>query len=144
MYYGIKVVKSPDRDVFVVTCRDLPECTYEDPTLEGAVTAAAQCVPGVMELLYRQKRRAIPLPSPLQDGETPVYIPARVQAKILLWNYMVENRYRVADIARMNNITQTQAQRYVDLSKDKASIEAIEEAMSKLGFRLSLTLEKEP
>ena len=57
---------------------------------------------------------------------------------------MVENRYRVADIARMNNITQTQAQRYVDLSKDKASIEAIEEAMSKLGFRLSLTLEKEP
>ena len=51
MYYGIKVVKSPDRDVFVVTCRDLPECTYEDPTLEGAVTAAAQCVPGVMELL---------------------------------------------------------------------------------------------
>ena len=28
MYYGIKVVKSPDRDVFVVTCRDLPECTY--------------------------------------------------------------------------------------------------------------------
>ena len=109
MYYGIKVVKSPDRDVFVVTCRDLPECTYEDPTLEGAVTAAA-----------------------------------RVQAKILFWNYMVENRYRVADIARMNNITQTQAQRYVDLSKDKASIEAIEEAMSKLGFRLSLTLEKEP
>ena len=144
MYYGIKVVKSPDRDVFVVTCRDLPGCTYEDPTLEGAVTAAAQCVPGVMELLYRQKRRAIPLPSPLQDGETPVYIPARVQAKILFWNYMVENRYRVADIARMNNITQTQAQRYVDLSKDKASIEAIEEAMSKLGFRLSLTLEKEP
>ena len=144
MYYGIKVVKSPDRDVFVVPCRDLPECTYEDPTLEGAVTAAAQCVPGVMELLYRQKRRAIPLPSPLQDGETPVYIPARVQAKILFWNYMVENRYRVADIARMNNITQTQAQRYVDLSKDKASIEAIEEAMSKLGFRLSLTLEKEP
>ena len=68
MYYGIKVVKSPDRDVFVVTCRDLPECTYEDPTLEGAVTAAAQCVPGVMELLYRQKRRAIPLPSPLQDA----------------------------------------------------------------------------
>ena len=57
---------------------------------------------------------------------------------------MVENRYRVADIARMNNITQTQAQRYVDLSKDKASIEAIEEAMSKLGFRLLLTLEKEP
>ena len=57
---------------------------------------------------------------------------------------MGENRYRVADIARMNNITQTQAQRYVDLSKDKASIEAIEEAMSKLGFRLSLTLEKEP
>ena len=144
MYYGIKVVKSPDRDVFVVTCRGLPEGTYEDPTLEGAVTAAAQCVPGVMELLYRQKRRAIPLPSPLQDGETPVYIPARVQAKILFWNYMVENRYRVADIARMNNITQTQAQRYVDLSKDKASIEAIEEAMSKLGFRLSLTLEKEP
>ena len=67
-----------------------------------------------------------------------------MQAKILFWNYMVENRYRVADIARMNNITQTQAQRYVDLSKDKASIEAIEEAMSKLGFRLSLTLEKEP
>ena len=80
----------------------------------------------------------------IQDGEAPVYIPARVQAKILFWNYMVENRYRVADIARMNNITQTQAQRYVDLSKDKASIEAIEEAMSKLGFRLLLTLEKEP
>ena len=82
------------------------------------------------------------LPSPITEGDFPIRVPTRVQAKILLWNYMVNNRYRVADMARMLEVSQTQAQRLVDLTKDGASMEALDDAMDLLGMAFPLTTEK--
>ncbi len=55
---------------------------------------------------------------------------------------MVNNRYRVADMARMLEVSQTQAQRLVDLTKDGASMEALDDAMDLLGMAFTLTTEK--
>lgn len=55
---------------------------------------------------------------------------------------MVNNRYRVADMARMLKVSQTQAQRLVDLTKDGASMEALDDAFDMLGMAFTLTTEK--
>ena len=72
-----------------------------------------------------------------------VYLPVRVQAKIILWNYMLKNRWRLSDLARLLGVTQTQAQRLVDLDRDLASMEAIEDAFRAIGGAFSLS-EKNP
>ena len=93
MFYGLKT-EVVDGEV-LCTCRDIPECVYDAPDEKLAV----QAFPAALELFYRRKRAIIPLPSPLQVGEIPIRVPTRVQGKILLWNYMIENRYRLSDLS---------------------------------------------
>ena len=50
-------------------------------------------------------------------------------------------RYRVADMAKMLKVSQTQAQRLVDLTKDGAGMEAIDDAMDLLGLAFVLPTE---
>ncbi|BBF23865.1 antitoxin HicB [Sutterella megalosphaeroides] len=140
MFYGLKT-EVVDGKV-MCTCRDIPECVYDAPTVEEGEKFAAQAFPAALELFYRRKRAIIPLPSPLQEGEIPIRVPTRVQGKILLWNYMIENRYRLSDLSRLLNISATQVQRFVDLSKDGASMEAIDDALDVLGAHFTLTLQK--
>ena len=70
-------------------------------------------------------------------------LPVRVQAKIILWYYMLRNRWRIADLAKELAITQSQAQRLVDFDRDLASMESIEEAFMAIGGSFSLE-EKNP
>ena len=138
MFYPIKVSKT-DNGRFVVTARDVPECIYSDKTEEAALKSAQEMVPGVLELYYRRKKKAFPLPSQMEPGEIPVYVPARIQAKIAFWNFLVGKGMKLADAARALEQPQARVQCMVDLSKDKASIEAIEEALEKLGGEFNLT-----
>ena len=141
MFYGLHV-KPLDNGKFEASSPDLPECVCDADSIDEATELATEMMPGAMELFYRQKRRAIPLPTPIAEDDYPIRVPTRVQAKILLWNYMVNNRYRVADMARMLKVSQTQAQRLVDLTKDGASMEALDDAFDMLGMAFTLTTEK--
>lgn len=141
MFYGISIHQLPNGK-FEVSATDIPECVFQANSIEEAQDLACNNIPGCMELFYRKKKRAIPLPSPVSDEDFPIRVPTRVQGKILLWNYMVNNRYRLADLARLLDVTQTQAQRLVDLSKDGASMEAIDDALDVLGMAFTLTIEK--
>ena len=68
-------------------------------------------------------------------------MPAKVQAKILLWNYMVSEGLRITDVAKKLEISFTAASRLVDLVNDVASVDAVEAAMLKLGKSFTLTVE---
>lgn len=140
MFYGLTLKKVDNG--FEVSCRDLPECVYKASTKEEAMNLAGQMVPGTMILFYRKKRDSIPLPSPLQPGEIPIYVPLKLQAKILFWNYMVENRYRIADVAKELGVAHSEAARLVNLEKDVASIDAIENALRKIGGSFDLSVSK--
>lgn len=141
MFYGISIFKL-ESGKYGVSCPDIPECSFEANDIEEAQDLACNNIPAAMEIFYRKKRRPIPLPSQIAEGDFPIRVPTRVQAKILLWNHMVNNRYRVADIARMLGVSQTQAQRLVDMTKDGASMEALDDAMDLLGMAFNLTTEE--
>ncbi len=141
MFYPIRISKT-DSGRFVVMARDIPECVYSDKTEEAALQNAQEMVPGALELYYRRKKKAFPLPDgSLQDGEIPVRVPLKVQAKMLLWNFICSKSMTLAEVSRQLDLQQTQVQRLVDISKDGASIDAIEAALEKLGGAFTLTQE---
>ncbi|MBQ9240810.1 MAG: hypothetical protein IJ164_05675 [Duodenibacillus sp.] len=51
----------------------------------------------------------------------------------MLWNYMIANRYRISDVARILSMPASQVQRMVDVDKDGASVDAIEKALNAIG-----------
>ncbi len=140
MIYGVQISEQPSGK-WRISCRDIPELDIEEGTREAAETYAAEAIPGAMVLFYRQKRKAIPLPSKPQKGEILGYVPVKVQAKILFWNFMIDNKLRIADVARKLEISHSEAARFVDLTRDSASVDAIEAAGRKLGMNLNLSYE---
>lgn len=140
MFYPIQITKTPDG--FRAASRDIPEFDFTEKTLEELQKTTQDGLPSVMVLCYRRKRKAIPMPSAPEPGESLVYVPVKLQAKILFWNYLVTNRYRIADLARELGVAHSEAGRLVNLEKDMASIDAIERALRKLGGSFSLTISK--
>lgn len=138
MIYGLKVSARED-GTWRVTCRDIPECEFIENSQEEAETSARDMLPGAMVLYYRRKKKAIPLPTVPQQGELLARVPVKVQAKILFWNYMVENGLKITDVAHRLSISHTEASRLVDLTRDSASVDAVESAAEKLGLQFTLT-----
>ncbi len=138
MFYGVKLTQTESG--FELSCKDMPEYVSEFATEQEARDAIGEFLPGLMIKAYRRKRLAIPLPSPVQEGELQVHIPVKAQAKILFWNFMVAKNYRVADVARIIGCSHVMASRLVDMSKDLASVDAIESALRKLGGSFDLTI----
>ncbi len=126
MIYGIRI--TPTKTGFEVTCRDIPECIYEAKDEAQAQELAQEILPGALVLFYRKKRKAFPMPSQLQADEIPVFVPLKVQAKMLFWNFMQHNDYRIIDVAKKLGITHAEASRLVDITRDSASIDTIEQA----------------
>ncbi len=140
MRYGIKITKNGEG--VTVTCRDLPECAYDAKDEAEAIKLASGAIPAAMVLFYKKKKLAIPLPAPVEDSEAIAYIPTRIQAKILLWNYMIENRYRPSDLAKALGVTPQRVQRLTDLTGDSASMEALDEALRSIGASFDLSVSK--
>lgn len=141
MIYGIRILEIAPGE-YLTTCRDLPECTYTSHSAEEALADAAKAVPGSIELFYRQRKKAIPLPTPMEENETPLFIPLRVQAKILLWNTIVAKGMSLTEFAKVIGSSPSQAQRLVDFSKS-ASPESIEQALAQLGYLFDVSITKE-
>ena len=142
MLYGIRIAQTEDGK-YVTTCRDLPECIFASSSEEEAISDATKCIPGTIELFYRQKKRVIPLPTNLSENELPVYLPLKVQAKILLWNTIIDRGMNMTKFAAAIGVSPSQAQRLVDFSKT-ASIESIESALDALGMQFMLSVSRCP
>lgn len=138
MIYGIRIERLANGQ-FVTTSRDVPELTFISDDEDKAYMASADIFPACFELHYRQQKKPMPLPSPIQEGEMAVFVPVRVQARILLWNTVVERGLNMKKFAKTIGVSASQAQRLVDFTKN-ASIENIEHALSKLGRTFELTV----
>ena len=144
MLYFFKSYKTEDGQ-FEARCDDIPgvvfgpnetiEALYENLS-EGALLYSLQ--EG-----FRRRRKAIPLPKSTK-GDVVVYVPVRAQAKILLWNTLVGKGTKLADLSRALGVSASQTQKLVDLTKDLASMEAIEKALIAIGGTFDLTVAIKP
>jgi len=140
MHYRVNLRDLPNGSV-EATCPDIPAFFTVQPSRPEALDFVRENLASALQT-YRKKHEPIPVTSD-RSATCLVYLPVRVQAKIILWNYMLKNRWRLSDLARLLGVTQTQAQRLVNLDRDLASMEAIEDAFRAIGGAFSLS-EKNP
>ena len=138
MRYRINYHRLPNGSI-EASCPDIPEFFCVQPSVEKARVEILRAFPSAMHKFYRKKHLAVPLPGTGKSDDR-VALPVRIQAKILLWNLMLAERWRLADIARKLGVAQAQAQRLVDLDRDLASMEAIEEALDAMGAEFTLRI----
>lgn len=106
-------------------------------------TAALHAAGAVLEQAlgdYFTRRQPIPLPSRRQRGQSCVALPALETAKVLLWNEMLTQKVRKADLARMLNVYTPQVDRLFDLDHS-SKIEFVEQAARALGKTLVVNLQ---
>lgn len=134
----------PDREDggFVVTSPIVPELITQGDTREEAIEMARDAMLAALQG-YMHQRKAFPIPSkaPVKDAVT-IRLPELVQAKVLLYNAMVEEEVSNSELARrIGKKSETQVRRMLD-PYTNVSFKDITDAIRSLHLRLFMGLEK--
>lgn len=122
-----------------VTCPDLPDLAAVGKNAQDALAAAME---GIEEQLQdcMQNRQSVPMPSRAAPGQQTVDLPPLVVAKIGLYQAMLNQGLRKADLARRLNVHLPQVDRLLDL-RHKSKLGQVELALKTMGLRIKLTVE---
>jgi len=132
--YPAILEKDPDTGTVMVSFPDLPFAhSVGDDEVEALLNAEAALVTAFE--ICEEKREPIPMPSIAKQGQTLVTLPVIVAGKVALYNAMLSESKRKADMARMLNIAPTLVDRLLSF-RHKSRIEQIETALAVLGKRL--------
>ena len=123
---------------YLVGFLDIPEANSVGDDEDEALLNALDALETAIEI-YIENRCAVPLPSKPRKNQAVVTLPALEASKVLLWNEMLEQKVRKAELARRLKVHMPQVDRLFDL-KHSSKIEFVDEAARALGKRLSLTL----
>ncbi|WP_287030035.1 MULTISPECIES: type II toxin-antitoxin system HicB family antitoxin [Pseudomonas] len=137
--YAIRFEKDDSAPGLAVFCRDLPELNSYGDDEAHALSEALDAIETTLSI-YVDQRRAIPVASPPEAGEHVIHLPAVTVAKIALWNEMMAQGMRKADLRRLLAVSPPQVDRLVDFLHS-SKMDALEDALAKLGKRLVLSVE---
>lgn len=135
--YAIRL-EAGDTPGLAVFCRDLPELNSYGDDVAHALAEAVDAIESTLSL-YVDQRRTIPAASPAEVGEYVVRLPAVTVAKIYLWNAMMEQGLRKADLRSLLSVAPMQVDRLVDFLHT-SKMEAVEVALAKVGKRLEVRI----
>lgn len=129
----------PDSNgTILVGCPDLPEVNSVGDDEQEALLNAQDALESALEI-YFDERRSIPLPSTPHPGQPAVVLPALITAKVLLWNEMLAQDVRKAELAQRLGWRMPQVERLLDL-RHSSRIEQIEAALAQLNRRLDVSV----
>lgn len=134
MKFAARIDGSPGD--YVLTFRDVPEAITGGATLEEVRANALDCLVTAMDF-YFEDRKAVPRPSPAQQGEFLVALPASIATKTLLLNRMLETRTSPAELARKLGTTPQSVNRLVNLHH-ATKIDTLADAINALGADLEI------
>lgn len=139
MSFSYAVSIAPNRDgKSSVSCRDFPDLSVLAPSSSRPMEDALFVLEEMFNL-YVSQRRKIPhatLPTP---GDRLIHLSISTQAKILLWNAMVDANVNRAELGRRLEVSQTVASRLVDFTH-RSKLEHIEKAMRLFDQRFIVAL----
>lgn len=132
--YPAILEKDSETGTVMVSFPDIPFAhSVGDDEAEALLNAEAALVTAFE--ICEEKREAIPMPSIAEPGQALVTLPVIVAGKVALYNAMLSESKRKADMARMLNIAPTLVDRLLSF-RHKSRIEQIETALAVLGKRL--------
>ena len=137
MQYPVTLTHDTDGS-FLVRCRDIPEALATGYSEEEALAEAINGLESAF-MIYISERRAIPLPSKKLKDEYLVRLPVRVSFKVALYNEMLAQDLKKADLARRLNWDQKQVDRLLSL-KHSTKLESLEEAFHVMGREVDVVV----
>ncbi|VVP92306.1 type II toxin-antitoxin system HicB family antitoxin [Pseudomonas fluorescens] len=127
--YAVRFEKD-DAPGLAVFCRDLPQLNSYGDDKEHAIRESISAVYTTLSL-YVDQRWEIPEATPPKDDEYVVPLPAVTVAKIALWNEMIKQGMRKADLCRALGVHQAQGDRLVNFLHT-SKMEQLEAALAAL------------
>ncbi|WP_432780685.1 type II toxin-antitoxin system HicB family antitoxin (plasmid) [Pseudomonas corrugata] len=122
-----------------LSCPDIPEMNASGNTLDEALAEALNGLESALSL-YVEQHRKIPAASTPRDPLMILHLPTLTVAKIMLWNSMIEEGVTHAELARRMGCSLLVGERLSDFLHG-SEIQHVEQALGRLGRRLSLVLE---
>lgn len=135
MLYPAKFDKE-ESGIYAVSFRDIPEAITCGDNYEDAVRMARDALLTSMDF-YFEDHRKVPLPSPQQEDEVLIELPASVFAKVLLLNEMIDQNVSNAELARRIEVKPQEVQRITNLEHN-TKIDTIARAIHALGKQFEL------
>jgi antitoxin HicB len=133
------ITLTPDSNgTLLVDFPDIPHAHSVGTTEQEATREALDALRVALEH-YFDSRISVPLPSRPRIGQATVSLPALETAKLLLWNEMLNQGLRKADLARMLDVHPPIIDRLFDLDHS-TKIEFIEQVAAALGKAIDLKL----
>lgn len=125
------VVISEQDNEFLVDFVDFPFVHTVGDTLDIALAEAVDALESGIAMLVK-RRETVPAPTYPEPGQHTVTLPFLVQVKVAIWNEMLSQNLRKADLARKLNLHAPQIDRLFDFSQ-ATSMDLIEQAANALG-----------
>lgn len=137
LQYPIKL--TPDTNgSFLVTFNDIPEANSVGDDENEALLNAQDALVSALEICF-DERRPVPLPTQPKPLQACVMLPALESSKVLIWNEMLSQNIRKAELARRLNVHMPQIDRLFDI-RHSSKLEFVERAAAALGKKLVVSL----
>ena len=131
-----------ENDQFYAVCKEIPEIgEYRFSSKEELDKTIYTVFAFVLEHKYRREGKPVPLPLGIDDSDDVIDVDGVLQAKILLWNYLVKEDLTASWLARRADMNRQSVQKIIDFSKS-SSFAKVEELLHALGLVAHVTIEK--
>ena len=137
MRYPVVLAPEPEGG-FTVTFPDIPEAITHGENEESALRHGADALESALDF-YFETKRPIPLPSRLKKGQRIVELPPSVAATVLLYNEMLAQKVRPAELAKRLKIPPQNVNRLLD-RRHATKIDNTASALKALGKRIEISL----
>jgi antitoxin HicB len=121
---------------YAVAFPDIPEALTLGDTEEEALRQAVDALETALDF-YFDHGRPVPLPSAPKRGHRLVELPASLSAKVLLFNELIGQKVRPADLAKRMSIPRQHVTRLLD-PRHATKIDNIAAALKALGKTLEM------
>jgi len=135
MFYPVRITRQHVGN-YAVRFPDIPEALTLGDTEVEALRHAVDALETALDF-YFEHGQPVPMPSVPKRGQRLVELPASVSAKVLLFNELVEQKVRPADLAKRLSIPRQHVTRLLD-PRHSTKIDNIAAAMKALGKNLEI------
>jgi antitoxin HicB len=135
MRYPVKLTRQSVGN-FAVRFPDIPEALTLGDTVDEALHHAVDALESALDFYFEQGR-SVPLPSAPKRGQYLVELSASSAVKVILFNELLAQKVRPAELARRLSIPRQHVQRLLDL-RHPTKLDSIAAALKVLGKTLEI------
>jgi antitoxin HicB len=126
-----------DDNTIMVTFPDIEDAFTCGDDYDDALFMANDVLPFVIQHIYFEDGKTIPMPSPVQEGQVSIALDETASMKVMLHNEMIKQHVIKAELARRMNIAPQHIKRLLS-PKMPTKLSTLSAAFAALGKRLDI------